>query len=343
MEIKKAYAYDDVLLVPQYSDIASRSEIDIGTDLTKGVKLSLPVIASPMDTVSESAMAKAMDKRGACAIIHRYNDIEAQVKHIRRVIARMPSAIVGAAVGISNDYVERAIAIHKAGASFVCVDVAHGHHSLLKLALKELRYVLGDDYHIMAGNVATLNGVNDLSDWGADSVRCNIGGGSICSTRIQTGHGVPGLQTIIECAKTDRDVKIIADGGIKNSGDMVKALAAGADAVMCGSLLAGTTESPGDLFYEDGHRWKTYRGMASKEAQLNWRGRYSSFEGVASRVPYAGHAKSILEDLERGIRSGFSYSGARNLIELQAKAQFIEQTVSGLAESKTHITTRAEK
>ena len=340
MEIKKSLAYDDVLLVPQYSSITSRSEIDIGTDLTKGVELSLPVIASPMDTVSETSMARVMNRQGGCAVIHRYNDIDVQTKYVKRVINKSPQAIVGGAVGISDDYIERAKSLHESGASFVCVDVAHGHHALMKLALKELRYVLGDDYHIMAGNVATLQGVNDLSDWGADSVRCNIGGGSICSTRIQTGHGVPGLHTIMECAKTDRDVKIIADGGIKNSGDIVKALAAGADVVMCGSLLAGTTESPGELFYENGERWKIYRGMASKEAQLNWRGRYSSFEGVTSRIPYAGHVKIILEDLEKGIRSGFSYSGARNLLELQSKAEFIEQTTSGLAESKTHITTR---
>ncbi len=340
MEIKKTYAYDDVLLIPQYSDITSRSEINIDTDLGKGVKLSLPIIASPMDTVSEYFMAKAMHKAGACAIIHRYNDIETQAAHVQKTIKKNKSAIVGAAIGITDDYMQRAKSMYEAGASFICVDVAHGHHLLMKQALKELRYLVGDDYHIMAGNVATLEGVNDLADWGADSVRCNIGGGSICSTRVQTGHGIPGLQTIMECSQTDRDVKIIADGGIKNSGDMVKALAAGADAVMCGSLLAGATESPGELFYEKGLRWKVYRGMASKEAQLNWRGRYSSFEGVSSRVPYSGPVENILNDIEKGIRSGFSYSGSRSLLELQAKAKFIEQTTSGLAESKTHISTR---
>tara|TARA_B100000212_G_scaffold323744_1_gene284069 strand:- start:742 stop:1329 length:588 start_codon:yes stop_codon:yes gene_type:complete len=193
----------------------------------------------------------------------------------------------------------------------------------------------------MAGNVATLQGVNDLSDWGADSVRCNIGGGSICSTRIQTGHGLPGLETIFECAKTDRDVAIIADGGIKNSGDMVKALAAGADAVMCGSVFSGTDETPGKVIEEgDGTRWKNYRGMASKEAQVNWRGRYSSHEGVSTRVPYRGSVSKLLEDIERGLRSGLSYSGARNVAELQSKAEFVIQTSAGLGESKTHITNR---
>jgi len=331
-------AYDDVLLVPQYSDIRSRSEIDIASNLGKGVDLCLPILASPMDTVSESAMANAMSISGGAAIIHRYNTIAEQVKHVGKVEA---PAVVGVAIGITGDYMERAAACLEAGATFLCVDVAHGHHIMMREALRQLRKSFGQRVHLMAGNVATLEGINDLADWGADSVRCNIGGGSICSTRIQTGHGLPGLQTIIECAKTDRDVKIIADGGIKNSGDMVKALAAGADAVMVGSLLAGSTETPGEVFYDrDGHRWKTYRGMASKEAQIDWRGKYSSFEGVASRVTHQGPVGKILDDLEKGIRSGFSYSGARTLTELQAKAVFVEQTTSGLSESGAHIRSR---
>tara|TARA_R100000808_G_scaffold18133_1_gene39810 strand:+ start:1251 stop:2267 length:1017 start_codon:yes stop_codon:yes gene_type:complete len=335
----RTYSYDDVLLMPQYSDIRSRSEIDISTDLGKGVRLQLPIFASPMDTISEGAMGSALAKVGAIAIIHRYNTIQEQMREVNRV--ESPN-IVGAAIGISGDYLERASAVVDYGADFLCVDVAHGHHIMMKEALHELRKLFGDDYHIMAGNVATRQGINDLADWGADSVRCNIGGGSICSTRIQTGHGLPGWQTIVECSMTDRDVKVIADGGIKNSGDIVKALAAGADAVMVGSLLAGTTETPGEMFMDShGARWKTYRGMASKEAQVEWRGKYSSFEGVATRVPHRGSVREILEDLEKGIRSGFSYTGARNLRELQAKAQFVEQTTSGLSESRTHINTRS--
>jgi IMP dehydrogenase len=299
-----------------------------------------------MDTISEASMAVAMNEAGGAAIIHRYNTIEEQAKHVRTAHARMPDGshnliTVGAAVGISGDYLERAQALRAQFVDFLCVDVAHGHHIRMKQALYALRKVLGERFHIMAGNVATLEALNDLADWGADSVRCNIGGGSICSTRIQTGHGMPGLQTIMDCAQTDRDVKIIADGGIKNSGDMVKALAAGADAVMCGSLLSGTDETPGKIFQDfDGSRWKSYRGMASKEAQVEWHGRYSSFEGVATQVPYRGPLRLILEDLERGIRSGFSYSGAPNLDELHAKAQFVTQTSSGLSESHTHIVNR---
>jgi IMP dehydrogenase len=152
---------------------------------------------------------------------------------------------------------------------------------------------------------------------------------------------VPGLQTILNCSLTDRDVRIIADGGIKNSGDIVKALAAGADAVMVGSLLAGTTETPGEVFVDSSEKkWKTYRGMASKEAQMDWRGKYSSYEGITSRVPARGPVERVILDLEKGIRSGFSYSGARNLTELQTKAEFLVQSPSGLAESRTHIDTR---
>jgi len=343
---KGCVSYDDVLLVPQYSNICSRSEIDISSDLGNDLRLSLPIFSSPMDTISEGPMAIAMNYAGGAAIIHRYNSIEEQTRHIKNAHARIPDEsrnmiTIGAAVGISGDYLERAQALRSQFTDFICVDVAHGHHIMMKQALYALRKILGERYHIMAGNVATLAAINDLADWGANSVRCNIGGGSICSTRIQTGHGMPGLQTIMDCAQTDRDVKIVADGGIKNSGDIVKALAAGADAVMCGSLFSGTNETPGKIFQDlDGSRWKSYRGMASKEAQVEWHGRYSSFEGVATRVPYRGHLSSILDDLERGIRSGFSYSGAASLDELHAKAKFVKQTSSGLSESHTHIVNR---
>lgn len=342
-KLDEALSYDDVLLIPQYSDIRSRTEVSTTTDLGNGLVLRLPIIASPMDTISESAMAISLGAAGGAAIIHRYNGIEMQsrmvslAQEVSNQKAR-GSINIGGAVGISGDFIERAKTLLESGATFLCVDVAHGHHILMEEALASLRGAIGDDVHIMAGNVATIDGINDLADWGADSVRCNIGGGSICSTRVQTGHGVPGLQTIIDCARTDRKVTIVADGGIRNSGDMVKAFACGADVVMCGSLLAGTDESPGKVMEDsNGSRWKTYRGMASKEAQVNWRGNYSSYEGVSARVPYRGSVVKILEDLERGIRSGFSYSGARTLEEFQSKAKILKQTPAGMGESRTHI------
>ena len=337
----EALTYDDVLLLPHYSDIRSRSEVDISTDLGNGLKLGLPIISSPMDTVSEDLMAGSMSAAGGCAIIHRYNTPEEQAQLVRHAIAN-GAENVGFAVGVGADLIFRVSECVAAGATFVCVDVAHGHHIMMKEALHVIRNTLDfKDIHIMAGNVATLKGINDLADWGANSVRCNIGGGSICSTRVQTGHGHPGLQTIIDCAFTDRDVKIIADGGIRNSGDIVKALAAGADAVMLGSLLSGTKETPGEVYTRhDGTKYKTYRGMASKEAQVEWRGRYSSFEGVSSTVPYRGKVRNVLADLDRGIRSGLSYSGVRSIEELQRTAEFVRQTPAGLGESRTHITTR---
>jgi IMP dehydrogenase len=336
----EALTYDDVLLLPHYSDIRSRSEVDISTDLGNGLQLGLPIISSPMDTVTEDLMARAASEEGGCSVIHRYNteDEQAELVHVAKTNG---AENVGFAVGVGDDLVNRSRKCLDVGADFICVDVAHGHHIMMKEALEKLRAIFGSSLHIMAGNVATLAGVNSLADWGANSVRCNIGGGSICSTRVQTGHGHPGLQTIIDCSFTDRDVKIIADGGIRNSGDIVKALAAGADAVMLGSLLSGTKETPGEVYTrQDGTKYKTYRGMASKEAQVEWRGRYSSFEGVSSTVPYRGKVRNVLADLDRGIRSGLSYSGVRSIEELQRTAEFVRQTPAGLGESRTHITTR---
>ena len=339
MKIKEALTYDDVLLVPQYSDIKSRSEVNISSTLRGNgptTKLGLPIIASPMDTVSEEEMGIAMWQAGALAIVHRYNSIEDQLDILDGIIVNAGSN-AAAAIGVSGDYLNRATALYDVGVRILCVDVAHGHHTLMKETLQDLRNVFGDAVHIMAGNIATLEGYNDLVDWGADSVRCNIGGGSICSTRIQTGHGVPGLQTIIDCARSDRNAPIIADGGIRNSGDIVKALAAGADFVMLGSLLSGTDEAPGDVITTRKGKFKSYRGMASKDAQIAWRGKTASLEGVATTVPCKGPVDDILSELERGIRSGLSYTGARCIRELQAKARFIRQTRSGQIEGGTHI------
>ena len=333
--MREALTYNDVLLVPQYSDIRSRVEVDTSSFLGD-IEFEIPIIASPMDTISESHMGSAMWAHGGLAIVHRYNSIEEQFDIVAD-ISNGGFRTVGAAIGTSGDYLERAAALVANDAQILCVDVAHGHHILMKEALRALRVTFGNKVHIMAGNVATLEGYNDLVDWGADSVRCNIGGGSICSTRTQTGHGVPGLQTIIDCARSQRSAPIIADGGIRNSGDIVKALAAGADFVMLGSLLSGTDETPGAIINTRTGTFKSYRGMASKDAQLEWRGSTASLEGIATTVPCKGPVASVLADLERGIRSGFSYSGARSLPELQGKAKFIRQTVSGQIESSTHI------
>ena len=333
--MKKSLSFDDVLLEPKYSDIESRAQIDVSNYLDEYTYLSLPVVASPMDTVTETEMATAISKVGGLGVIHRYNTIEEQV-----ILAKKTKGHVAAAIGVTGDYEARAASLVEAGCRILCLDVAHGHHALVRTALKTLRQNLGDKIHLMAGNVATLEAFNDLADWGADSIRVGIGGGSICSTRINTGHGVPTLQSVMDCARSNRDAKLIADGGIRNAGDIVKALASGADFVMLGSMLAGTDESPGEIFKSENKKYKVYRGMASRSAQMDWRGKSSSPEGVSTTIPYKGSVVDILQDIAGNVKSGFSYTGVQNLKDLQSKATFLRQTPAGQLESSTHILRR---
>ena len=332
-------SFDDVLLVPQYSDIDSRKSLSTSNQLDDNITLGLPIISSPMDTVTEVDMAFAMDTHGGLGIIHRYNTANDQARLVKKAkLKGVP--VVGAAIGVTGDFLERAQALVEEGASVLCIDVAHGHHSMVERAIQSLKSVFGDSLHIMAGNVATGEGARDLANWGADSVRVGIGGGSICSTRLVSGHGVPTFQTIIDCVEYGCSVPIIADGGMKTSGDIVKALAAGADFVMLGSMLAGTTQSPGQVFDNGNKKYKVYRGMASSEAQVSWRGKTSTPEGISTTIPYKGDVNTILGDLRGGIQSGMSYSGARTIRDLQAKAKFIRQTPAGQSESYTHILSR---
>jgi IMP dehydrogenase len=331
-------SFDDVLLVPQYSDIESRKVLSTKNSLGD-IGLDLPIISSPMDTVTEVGMVFAMDTHGGLGIIHRYNS-PAEQAQLAKVAKLKGLTNVGAAIGVTGDYLERAQALVEEGANVLCVDVAHGHHSMMKTALANLRQVLGNSVHIMAGNVATGKGACALAEWGADSVRVGVGGGSICSTRLVSGHGVPTFQSVMDCVDAGCPIPIIADGGMKTSGDIVKALAAGADFVMLGSMLAGADQSPGQVFDAGDKKYKVYRGMASSEAQVNWRGKTSTPEGISTTIPYKGDVNGILDDLRGGIQSGMSYSGARTIQDLQAKAKFVRQTVAGQAESFTHILSR---
>ena len=337
--MRETVTFDDVLLQPQYSDIVSRENISLSSQLDPEYVLKVPIISSPMDTVTEWQMAQKMTDLGGLGVIHRYNTIEDQAELVKMAMGG-EDRLIGAAIGVSDDFVDRACALYDAGAKVLCIDVAHGHHAYVRHALQVLRNTFGSAVHIMAGNVATLAAFNALADWGADSIRVGIGGGSICSTRIQTGHGMPTLQSVIDCAASDRAAKLIADGGIKTPGDIAKALAAGADFVILGSLLAGTDESPGHVIEQEGRKIKRYRGMASSEAQYQWRGRTTSLEGVSHHVDYCGTLFEVIYNLCRGVKSGMSYSGARNLVEFRSKALFIKQTTCGLAESGTHIKTR---
>lgn len=344
MKFKEVLSFDDVLLVPKKSDIESRQEVDISATL-KDHRFRLPIMSSPMDTVTEADMSLEMFSKGGLGVIHRYNSIETQVEIVREIRENLENhssdsiSSISAAVGVSSDFLQRASALYDAGARILCLDVAHGHHLLLERALKSIKDRFADNLTIIAGNVATVEAFIELSHWGADGIRVGIGGGSICSTRIQTGHGVPTFQSIIDCAPAcDSSTILIADGGIKTSGDIVKSLAAGADMVMLGSLLAGTDESPGDIITtSEGQTRKIYRGMASVEAQVDWRGEARSLEGISTTIPYKGPVGKVLDDLSQNIKSGLSYSGARSIRELQLYATFVKQTAASQKESKTHI------
>ena len=328
--------YDDILIVPQYSEVSSRHKIKLTSHVGNRLTLDTPIVAAPMDTVCEADMAIALHKKGAFGILHRYNEPEEQLKMYLEV--QKAGAQCGIAIGTGEDCLERAAALAGAGCEVICIDVAHGHHANVKKTITELRKMFKDNIHIMTGNVATPQAFVDLSEWGADSVRVGVGGGSVCSTRIVTGHGMPNFSAIMACAHSDGKAAIIADGGIRNSGDMVKAFAAGADAVMVGSLLSGTHEAPGEWVEDDsGQRCKKLRGMASAEAQSNWRGWVSVAEGVEHCVPDKGPVIGVLRQLTNGIKSGLSYSGCTDLQIFPAKAEFVMQTSLGMGESVPHL------
>ncbi len=335
---RQSLSFDDVILIPQYSDIRSRSEIDMSVRLTDDITLDIPIISSPMNTITETNMANAMHKLGGLGILHRYNTIEYQSRLLSFVEDKSRRA---AAIGISGDYKERLQALINQDLKIVCLDVAHGDHIMM---IECIEWVKVEYPHlfIIAGNVATAEGFLRLAEAGADAVRVSIGSGSICTTRIQTGHGRPTLDAIFEIDKVKRKnglkTLIVADGGIKNAGDIVKSLAAGANLVMLGSLLSGTYETPGRIIKSATGTLKRYSGMASKEAQLRGRGKYNSIEGVSTFVKFKGNVKYTISELTTNMRSGLSYSGARNIAELQENAMFQMQTMSSHFEGLPHIT-----
>lgn len=340
-EMKEVRGFDDYLLEPQYSDIESRSEIDTKVKVGN-LFLDTPIIASPMSTITEAYMINALSQLNTLGIVHRYNTVSFQRKLITFI---QNHDFKSAAVGVSGDFKERLAALCEVGLKFVCIDIAHGDHILMKNAIEYIKKE-HPELFIIAGNVATAEGYKRLSEWGADAIRLSVGSGSICTTRIQTGHGIPTMQAVIDAYKEkEKLVKenknaalIIADGGIKNSGDIVKCLAAGSDLVMLGSMLSGTKESPGKvIIMPDGTKSKRYNGMASKVAQKNWKGSYSSVEGVSSIVPYKGTVAKVIREIMSNVRSGMSYSGARNLQELRDKARFVLQTSASSVESGPHI------
>lgn len=339
-------SFDDYLMSPRYSDIESRSEVSLETSLGP-YTFSLPIISSPMDTITNAEMAAAMAEAGGLGIVHRGQEAAVQAHEVGLgvVIARekgVKDPIIGAAIGVKVEDVDRAERLVDAGAKILCIDVCHGHHINVKRQIKRLQHL---NTTIIAGNIATRNGAMFLADQGVAGIRVGIGNGSICSTRLNTGHGVPQATALMHAAwgvsgvmdstsPPEARPALISDGGCRNGGDIVKALALGADMVMLGSMLSGTYETPGNC---DDDGYKVYRGMASEGAQADWGGGVKSVEGVTAKVRSKGAVGPLLDALAENLRAGLSYSGARTIKDLQACADRIIVSQSSLRESDTHI------
>ncbi len=472
MEFKEGLTFDDVLLVPKYSDITSRAQTDLKTKLSRNIAINIPLISANMDTVTESTMAVIMARQGGIGIIHRFLTVKEEVNEVLKVkrsgsvmienpytigpeqsvtdaieyaknkgvsgllvvdsdskligiltkrdlmfesnttrlvkdvmtkdvvsaktgitldeakvvlhnnrIEKLPlidetghvkglitskdvtnrenyplaskdkkgRPLVGAAVGVKGDFMERTESLLDAGVDIIVVDIAHGHSENAISTIKHIKKAF-PNCELIAGNVATAKGVEDLIKAGVDAVKVGVGSGSICITRVITGSGVPQLTAVMDCAKVGREngIPIISDGGTRTSGDVTKALAAGASSVMVGSLLGGTDESPGSVLTKNGKRFKVYRGMASLAASLGRKTKetgLSTFdddlndyvaEGVEAMVPYKGSVIDILKQLTGGLRSGLSYCGAHSIEEMQKNAEFIKMSGAGFAESQPH-------
>ncbi|MEA1946576.1 MAG: guanosine monophosphate reductase [Thermodesulfobacteriota bacterium] len=330
----KAFTYDDILMVPSYNHWESRKVVDISMRCKKGkLSLELPIMTANMDSITETDMANYIGAKGGIGVLHRYMSIDNNVRMFKE--CRYP---VFVSVGCGVEDLKRAEALRDAGAGLFCIDVAHAHAKYVGRTLKNIRMMLGDQACIMAGNVATYAGADHLASCGADIVKVGIGGGSVCTTRIKTGFGVPNLTAIKNCSRVDRS--IVADGGIRYPGDIVKALAFGADFVMLGGMLAGTRPTPGPVISKKNKngeevKVKTYRGMASSEVQKDYHGgiaEWKTSEGVSTQVPYREDEDKIINDIIGGLRSGLTYGGAATVAELQRKLDYIEITTSGLTE-----------
>ena len=330
---QKSFTFDDVLLVPSYNHCESRREVETrSTSLGEKLSLELPLISSNMDTITESEMANFMGSKGAMGALHRFCTIDENVEEFKKCKHH-----TFVSVGCSESDLERVSALKDAGAEYFCVDVAHAHARYVGRSLKKMKDILGESACLLVGNVATYAGADYLASCGADIIKVGIGGGSVCSTRIKTGFGVPTLSSVAQCARVDRS--IVADGGIRTAGDIVKALAFGADFVMIGSMLAGTAPTPGEVQEANGQKFKIYRGMASREAQEDLIGHMSDWktaEGISTRVEYRENQEAIIADVIGGLRSGLTYGGAKNIRELQRKLDYSIITPAARQESLPH-------
>ena len=359
---KKGLTFDDVLLIPAESHVLP-NEVDLSTQLAKNIKLHIPLISAGMDTVTEGPMAIAMALQGGLGVVHKNMSIQAQsgeVANVKSVVVPAGATkaavddqnrlLVAAAVGVTSDTFERAESLLKAGADAIVIDTAHGHSAGVLRKIAEIREHF-PEATLIAGNVATGEATKALFDAGVDVVKVGIGPGSICTTRVVAGVGVPQITAIYDAASVAREYNkpIIADGGIKYSGDVVKALAAGGNAVMLGSMLSGTTEAPGEVFEDNGKKYKAYRVMGSVGAMAQAHGSSDRYfqggvneanklvpEGIEARVEYKGDVSDIVFQIDGGLRSGMGYVGAADIPSLIEKAQFVQITNAGLRESHPH-------
>lgn len=331
----KGLTFDDVLIVPARSDVRSRRDPQLTSKVTKNFSIETPVVSANMDMVTEYDMALAMHQLGGMGILHRFLTIEEQASQARR-LKEAGVKVISASVGVGEEFKARAQALVDAGVNIITIDIAHGHSIQMMETMKWLK----DQYpqvDLIAGNMATPDAAKDLIESGADAIKVGIGPGSMCTTRIITGCGVPQLTAIALCAEVAASygVPVIADGGIRTSGDMVKAFAAGASTVMLGSMLSGTIETPGEI--KNGK--KQYRGMASRSAQDSWRGGVPTGmapEGESTQVNVKGHVKDVILEVCGGIRSGMSYINATSIAEIKDKALFMEMSANGISESRAH-------
>ncbi len=352
VSIKESLTFDDVLLLPRYSDVLP-SETDISVNLTKNINLRVPFLSSAMDTVTESRMAIAIAEAGGIGVIHRNLNIKKQTKEIIKV--KKKKLLVGAAVGTNKEDINRAEFLFDNGCDLIVIDTAHGHSKKVLNTLSKLKKI-NKFVPICVGNIATGEAAKKLYNSGADIIKIGIGPGSICTTRMVSGIGVPQVSAIMDVKRAlkNRKIKIISDGGIKFSGDIVKALAAGADAIMMGSIFAGTNESPGKKFKVKGKFYKQYRGMGSIGAMSSGsanryfqkkfkdKSKYVA-EGVEGRVEFKGNVSKIIYQLKGGLRSSMGYIGAKNLKEIPKNAKFIKITKAGFYESMVHSVEMTQK
>ena len=355
--MKYHLTYDDIQLIPQYSEISSRTKINLHTLVSRRYGLLAPIVASPMDTVCGEEMAMRLFLSGGVGCIHRFMSIEEQSRIVKFLHHRIYGEGFGgpferwgimfddwhseikmipimAAIGVSDSDKIRAKSLVENGANVLVIDVAHGHHKNVIDMIKWCKDNLEEQVDIIAGNISTSQAAIDLENAGADGLRVGIGGGSLCTTRIKTGFGVPNvscLEEIISVAKTP----VMADGGIRTSGDIAKALALGASSVMLGSLLAGTEEAPGQIIETPNGLYKRYRGSASLETKIVNGQEGRNVEGESTTIPYKGGVKFILNGLMDGVKSALSYAGAGNLS--QYKPKYVVVTNSGINEARPHL------